>query len=144
EADRPYGRRSTARHHVLRHARVAWPRRPWRGVPRRHRRRSAVRRHGALREAAHPPRLVRHRPAGPADQLLRTGRTAADGPIGSATTLLPARTGMGTPASRGARDGGGNHRVAGTHLGSLLADAAGDPAWLLSTAGHRSHVAPGD
>ena len=48
-----------------------------RGVPRRHRRRGAVRGHGPLRQAADPDRLVRPRAPRAAPQLLRPGRAAA-------------------------------------------------------------------
>ena len=56
--------------------RVALPR-ARRGRPRGHRRRGALRRHGPLRQAADPRRLVRARAAGAAAQLLRPGRAAA-------------------------------------------------------------------
>ena len=48
-----------------------------RGRAVRHRRRGALRRHGPLRQAADPPRLVRRRHAGAGAQLLRPGRDAA-------------------------------------------------------------------
>ena len=66
------------------------------GVPRRHRRRGALRRHGALRQAADPPRVVRARAAGAAAELLRPGRAAAAATRSAAEQpVLPARARRG-------------------------------------------------
>ena len=75
-----YGGRSPARRGVLPRARLARLRGAGRGVPGGHRRRGALRRHGPLRQAADPPRLVRAGAARAAAQLLRPGRAAADQP----------------------------------------------------------------
>ncbi len=81
-ASRPCSARSIPRHarRLLPRQRLARLRRARRGVPGRHRRRGALRRHGALRQAADPPRLVRAGAAGAAAQLLRPGRAAAARP----------------------------------------------------------------
>ena len=72
------GRRSAPRaSRFFREQRLARLRRARRGVPGRHRRRGALRRHGALRQAPDPPRLVRAGAAGAAAELLRPGRAAA-------------------------------------------------------------------
>ena len=55
--------RSASCRRVLPRQRLHRLRRARRRVPRRHRRRSAVRRHGAFRQAADPPRVVRARAA---------------------------------------------------------------------------------
>ena len=62
---------------LLREQRLARLRGARRGVPGGHRRRGALRRHGPLRQAADPPRVVRAGAAGAAAQLLRPGRAAA-------------------------------------------------------------------
>ena len=64
--------------YVLPRARLARLRRARRGVPGRHRRRGALRRHGPLRQAADSRRVVRAGAAGAAAELLRPGRAAAD------------------------------------------------------------------
>ena len=56
--------RSAARGRVLRRQRLHGIRGARRRVPGRHRRRGAVRRHGTLRQASHPPRVVRAGAAG--------------------------------------------------------------------------------
>ena len=98
-----------------------------------HRRRGALRRHGALRPAADPARLVRARAAGAAAQLLRPGRAAAvatprrvENPF---YLLAPA---LGALPAGGARDDRHGHRVAGADLRRVLAHAAGDAARLLA------------
>ena len=71
--------RSTRVHGVVFLATQRLPRlpAPRLGVPGRHRRRGAVRRHGPLRQVADPHRVVRRRAPRPAAQLLRPGRAAA-------------------------------------------------------------------
>ena len=59
-----------------------------------HRRRGALRRHGALRQAADPARLVRRRAPGAAAQLLRPGRAAAARPGGGEQSVLSARAAL--------------------------------------------------
>ncbi len=69
------------------------------GLPRRHRRRGAVRGHGAFRARAHPACVVRHRAAGARRELFRPGRAAARRSDGGEQSLLPSRSRMGA-ASR--------------------------------------------
>ena len=72
---------SAARRHLFPRQRVARLHRARLGVPRRHRRRGAVRRHGPLRQEAHPAGVVRSRPAGAPAELSGAGRDAADRPL---------------------------------------------------------------
>ena len=65
---------------LLRRARPARRCGHGRGLPGGHRRRSALCRHGALRQEADPRGVVLAGAAGPADQLLRARRAAADDP----------------------------------------------------------------
>ena len=106
-----------------------------------HRRRGAVRRHGALRPRADPPRLGRPRAAGARAQLHGPGR-AADGATRRRIEnpfyrLFPAGC-----AGAGDRAGhaGGDHRLAGGDLGRLLDDQAGDPARLPAAHGAALHL----
>ena len=107
----------------------------------RHRRRGALRRHGALRPAPDPRRLVRARLPGAAPQLLRAGRAAARAiprpPRTRSTRSCPA---WALYPMVGARDGRDRHRVAGAHLRRVLAHAAGGAARLLPARHHRAHV----
>ena len=102
------------------------------GVPGRHRRRGALRRHGALRAAPDPARLVRARAARAAAQLLRAGRAAARAtrarPTNPFYRLAPE---LGALSAGRARHRGHGDRLAGADLGRLLAHAPGDPARLL-------------
>ena len=110
-------------------------------VPRRHRRRSALCGHGALRQAADPPGVVLARAAGAAAELLRTGRAAAQRPArrrSSRSTCSRPRW-LLYPLV-GAGHAGGGHRVAGAHLGGVLADAAGRAARIQPAHGHPLHV----
>ena len=114
-----------------------------RRVPRRHRRRGALRRHGALRQAADPAGVVRARAAGVALELPRSGRAVAreqerDAPV------LPAGADMGAAAARRDRDHRGDHRVAGADLGSVLDHSPGDAARSGAAPGRRAHVRAGD
>ncbi len=98
------------------------------GLPGGHRRRGPLRRHGALRPAAHPPRwfavvlprsLLNYFGQG---ALLLAHPEAADSPF------YPLAPGLGAlPADR-PLDGGDHHRVPGPHLRHLLPDAASGAA----------------
>ena len=77
------------------HGRARLPH-PRRGRPLRHRRRGALRRHGALRQAADPARLLRARAPGAAAELLRPGRAAAARPGGGGEPVLSARAAGGS------------------------------------------------
>ncbi|CAA9356134.1 MAG: Kup system potassium uptake protein, partial [uncultured Gemmatimonadaceae bacterium] len=123
------------------------PRPPGRRVPhprlggaRHHRGRGALRRHGPLREAADPARLLRLRPPGAAAQLLRAGRAHPAGPRGGGEPVLHARPPLvPVPADRH-RHGGGDRGVAGAHLGGVLAHPAGGAARLRAAGDHRAHL----
>ena len=80
---------------LLRAQRIARLPRPRLGVPRRDRRRSALRGHGPLRCAADPAVVVLLRPPCPAAELLRSGRARAAGSGGGGAPVLPARTVLG-------------------------------------------------
>ncbi len=58
-------------------------------LPRRHGRRGPLRRHGPLRQTAHPPGLVLAGPARPAAELLRPGSAAPRRAGGGPPALLP-------------------------------------------------------
>ena len=73
---------------------------PGRGRAGRDRRRGAVRRHGPLRQAPDPARLVRRGVAGAGAQLLRPGRAPARSTVGGRESVLLARAGLG-PVSDG-------------------------------------------
>ena len=111
------------------------------GLPRRHRRRGALRRHGPLRARA------RSRSAwfalvlpGAAAQLLRPGRAAARAsPRPSTTPSTGWRPTWALVPARRARHGGHRHRLAGAHLRRVLAHPAGGAARLPARA---SRIAP--
>ena len=102
------------------------------GLPGDHRRRGAVRGHGALRRPADPDCVVLARAADAARQLLRPGGAAAGESRNPREPLLSPRSGMGSVPARRAVDDGDGDRVAGDHLRRILDDAAGDPAGLLA------------
>ncbi len=73
-------------------------------VPGPHRRRGALRRHGAFRPVAHPPRLVRPRDARPGPELPRPGRVRAGRPGRGRQSLLPAVPGLAADPRAAADD----------------------------------------
>ena len=100
-------------------------------LPRRHRRRGAVRRHGSLRPASDPGVVVRARAAGAAAQLLRSSGAARRAPRrGGRPTVLPAGPGVGGHPVGRAGDDGHRHRLAGADHRRLLAHRPGDAARL--------------
>ena len=115
-----------------------------RRLSRRHRRRGALRGHGALRPAADPARVVRHRPARASAQLLRSGRAAARRPRRGGQPVLPAGPRVGALPDGRARHLGHRDRVAGGDLGRLLAQRAGGAARLPAAAHRAPHVGTDD
>ncbi len=81
-------------------------------------------------------------PARAAPQLLRAGRAAAPRPGGRAEPVLPAGAVLGPLPHDRHRDRRGHRRVAGAHLGRVLADPAGGAARLLAARDHPAHLAP--
>ena len=79
-----------ARRHRVRRARL--------GRAHRHRRRGALRRHGALRPPADPARVVRRRVPGADPQLHRPGRADPARPAGRRQPVLPAGPALGAAA----------------------------------------------
>ena len=138
--DRADGGRPAPRGAILPGEPVARLRGARRRLPRRHRRRGAVRGHGALRQAPDPDRLVRPRAPGPAAQLLRPGRPADDQRQGDRAALLPAGAALGALSARRAGHARRDYRVPGADFRRLLADAPGDSARLLSASRHRAHL----
>ena len=114
---------------------------PGRGHPGGDGRRGAVRRHGPLRQAAHPAGLVRRGAAGAGAQLLRAGGPAAGPPGGGAQPVLLAGAGVGAVPDGGGGDGGGGGGVAGADLGGVLAHPPGGAAGVLPPGQHRPHLA---
>jgi KUP system potassium uptake protein len=55
-------------------------------------------------------------------------------------SILCARPGLGALSDGPARDGRDDHRLAGRHLGGVLADAAGDPARIPAATRDPTHV----
>ncbi len=108
------------------------------------RHRGALRRHGPLRRVADPPRLAVLRRAVAGAQLLRPGRAAARRPDGDQEPVLPARAAVGADPAGDPRDLRGDHRVAGGHLGRLLAHARRDPDGLLPPPEDPAHVVARD
>ena len=143
-AGRADGDRPAARGGVLRGEPDARLRRSRRGVPGRHRRRSAVCRHGAFRQASDPDRVVRAGAARAAAELFRAGRAAAHQPEGDRAAVLPAGAAVGALSAGRPGDRGRDHRLAGAHLRRVLADPPGDSARLQPAARHRAHLVGAD
>ncbi len=116
------------------------------GLPRRDRRRGALRRHGPLRRPPDPPRVVRRRAARPRAELLRAGRDHHLGPRRRREPVLPDGAGArvdGLPG-RGPRHDRDRHREPGRHLGRVLAHAAGGSARLPAAPRHPADVVARD
>ena len=126
-------------HRVRRRAARRRVHRARRRHPVHRRRRGALRGHGPLRPAAHRDRLVRARAAEPHPQLLRPGRVHALRRQGGAHGVLrarPARAAHPDDRALGHRD---RHRLAGAHLGRVLAHAASGAARPLAARHGRAH-----
>ena len=98
----PRSAQSRARAALYHRARVRIVRRTRLGAAGDHRRRSAVRRHGPLRQARDPHRLVRRRRPGARAELLRPGRLADDAtrPRSRTRSISPTRRGRSIRWSR--------------------------------------------
>ena len=113
------------------------------GLPRRHRRRGAVRGHGAFRQGSDSNRVVRAGPARAAAELFRAG-CAAPHQCERHAALLPDGSLVGAAAVCRPLHVGGRDRLTGAHLRRLLGDAAGDSARLHATPRRRAHVGSRD
>src|SRR5207248_280067 len=100
------------------------------GRARGDRRRSALRRYGAFWPRADPPRLVLFRIPLSAPELFRAGRPATREPGDVAESLLLPGAGLGGVPARRARLGRDRYRLAGSHLGCVLAEPPGGTARL--------------
>ena len=118
--------------------------RPRLGRALRHRRRGALRRHGPLRQAADPARVVRHGDAGADAQLLRPGRDAARRPEQGRQSVLPDGAAVGALSAHRPGDVRGGDRLAGADHGGVLGRQAGDPARLPAAPAHPAHLRQGD
>ncbi len=98
------------------------------GVPRRHRRRGAVCRHGPFRRGADSPGVVRDGLSRADAELLRAGRAAAAAPGGRRAGVLPHGAALAGRAAGHSGDGRGLHRQPGADLGGVLDDASGGAA----------------
>ncbi len=125
DAGDPRGAEPVLRRRVLGAVAGARVHRARRGVPRHDRRRGALRRHGPLRRAADPARVVRSRAAVARDQLLRTGRAGAARSARRRESVLPPRARFDAAADGRARHRGDRHRFAGDHLRRVLHHPAG-------------------
>ena len=135
--------RSAPRGHVLRRQRLHRLCRARRGLPGRHRRRSALCRHGPLRQQ--PIRLAWFALVLPALVLnyLGPGRAAAAQSRRRASVLRAGAV-LGAVAAGRARHGGGDHRVAGADLRIVLDHPAGDSAWPGAAPRRRAHLGARD
>src|ERR1043166_7514379 len=84
----PGGARPAPRVQFRNRARLRLVRRARRGAARDHRRRSALCRHGAFRQARHPPGMVRPGGPGAGAELFRPGRTADRASQGTGEPVL--------------------------------------------------------
>ncbi len=114
-----------------------------RRVPVRHRRRGALRRHGAFRRRADPPVLERHRLSGAHPQLRRPGGDRAGGRADRGQHLLSALPWAAADAADPARDGRDRHRQPVDHHRRLFDDAPGDPARLAAAHDHQADLGGG-
>ena len=117
--------------------------RPGRGRAVRHRRRGALRRHGPLRQAADPPRLVRH---GRCRRWCSTtsARARCCWPIPSAVENPFFHDGAGLGAAAAGRAWPPCATVIASQAlitGGLLGHQAGDPARLPAAPAHPAHLA---
>ena len=119
--------------------------RPRRGLPGGHRRRGAVRRHGPLRPAADPPRVVRARAARRCCSTTSgQGALVLPRPGGRRQPVLPRWRPTCAAAAGGAGHDRHRHRVAGAHLRRVLAHPPGRAARLPAAPAHPAHLAKRD
>ena len=138
------GDQPLARGAFLRGQQGAWLPGAGRRLPGGHRRRGALRGHGALRAAADPARLVPGGAAGAGDQLLRPGRSSPHPPGRLLEPVLRARR-AALPRLGALPAGdplGGRHRdrLAGGDLRGVLAHPAGGAARLRAADRDRAHL----
>ena len=141
-AGRAHSDRSASRVLVLPRTRVARLRGARRGLPGGHRRRSALRRHGAFWKS--PIRYAWFGLVLPALLLNYFGQGALllSNPAAAEQPFFLLAPGWASAADGGVGDRGGDHRVPGAHLRRVLPHTAGDSARILSTARYRAHIAP--
>ena len=114
--------------------------RPGRGRARRHRRRGALRRHGALRPPGDHPRLAGPRLPRLHPELPRPGRADPRRPDQHQQPVLPARARLGPAADGPAGHGGHRDRLPGGDHRRVLGRPPGRPARLPAAAAHRAHL----
>ena len=136
----PGRHRSRIRREFRHRARLRVVSRAGLGAARVHRRRGAVRRHGAFRQARNSPRVVRRGSTGARVELFRAGRAADRASRGGREPVLPCLPAVGALSDDRARDGRDRDRVAGDDLGCVFDDAAGRAARLPATHGDPAHV----
>ena len=107
----------------------------------RDRRRGAVRRHGALRPPADPPRLVRARVPGAVVAVHGPGRADPARSEGDREPVLPADAALVADPGRDPGDVRDRDRVAGRDLRRVQRDPPGDLARLPAAADDPPHVA---
>ena len=117
--------------------------RPWRRFPLRHRRRSALRRHGPFRRQADTARLACHRVSQPHPQLRRPNRDRPCRRSDRRQYFLPALPGRAADAARRVGDDRHRHRQPVDHHRRLFDDAAGDSARLAAALEHQADFGGG-
>jgi len=103
-------------------------------------RRSAVRRHGALRTLSDPACLVLPRAAGAGVELLRAGGPASPRPEQRREPVLSPRPGLGARSDGGAGHRRDRDRISGGDLRRVLGRATGRSARLSSAHDHNPHL----
>ena len=111
-----------------------------RRIPRRHRRRGALRRSRPFRAQADPDGLALFRAAGARPQLFRSRRAGAGRPDGDRQPLLPPGAVMGALSHDRARHRRHDHREPGRDHRRLLADQPGGAARPPAPPPDQAHV----
>ena len=110
----------------------------------RHRRRSAVCRHGPLRQAADPAGLVQPGDAGPGAELLRPGRDAAVAPGEREEPVLRDGADLGVVSADRAGHLRHRDRVAGADHRGVFGHQAGNSTRLPAAHAHPAHLGQGN
>ena len=105
-----------------------------------HRRRGAVRRHGALRQARDHIRLARPRASRLHAELLRPGRAGAGRRVDGGRPVLPPDPGVGANSHGVLGNSGHRDRLAGGDHRRVLRGVAGRAARLPAAAAYRAHL----